>query len=178
MNYEKLQDLISKNLSTYQIAKEMDCSQTTIRYWLRKLGLNTNNPPQAKDLKTLLNGRSCKCCSKQLIGQQKFYCSIECKSKNTYYSQPNTNERQKNKALSRKLELIKMAGGKCSNCGYKKNSSALQFHHNDPQNKSFSLDSRILSNTNWESILKEFRKCKLLCANCHFEIHNPDKNMK
>jgi 5-methylcytosine-specific restriction endonuclease McrA len=71
-----------------------------------------------------------------------------------------------------------MSGGCCSICGYKKNYSALQFHHLNPEDKVFNLDGRKLSNTNWESIKKEWEKCQLLCSNCHAEIHNPDKEMK
>lgn len=177
MNYDKLQELILKNLSTYEIAKEMGCSQTNIRYWLRKFGLNTNNLSQLKELKNVLNGLNCLCCGKELCGQKKLYCSDDCKSKYTYKTQYNTNARQKLKSSTRKIKLITMAGGSCVSCGYNKNYSALQFHHRDPENKTFNLDSRMLSNTNWDSILKEFKKCDLLCANCHFELHNPDKNL-
>ena len=65
-------------------------------------------------------------------------------------------------------------GGKCSRCGYCKNLSALQFHHVSPQDKSIPLDLRRLSNSRWEVLLKEARKCLLLCANCHAEIHHPE----
>ena len=33
---------------------------------------------------------------------------------------------------------------------------------------------RVLSNKNWQSILKETEKCMLLCSNCHAEEHNPE----
>jgi hypothetical protein len=68
-----------------------------------------------------------------------------------------------------------MSGGCCEICGYNKNYAALVFHHIDPKNKSFQLDGRILSNTDWECILEEHKKCQCLCANCHAEVHNPDK---
>jgi uncharacterized protein YfdQ (DUF2303 family) len=67
-----------------------------------------------------------------------------------------------------------MSGGACNKCGYKKNYAALTFHHLDPTNKVFTVDSRRLSNTNWNSILEEWKKCELLCANCHSELHNPN----
>jgi hypothetical protein len=171
MNYELLQELISKNLSIAGISEELNCSKANIRYWLRKYSLNTNFTILNIELKNHKNGRVCKICSSTLTGHQKFFCSKKCKTKN---ENPNTVERQKRISRERKLELIKMSGGCCEICGYDKNYSALQFHHLNPENKTFNLDSRILSNTKWDSIIKEWEKCKLLCANCHFEIHNPE----
>jgi hypothetical protein len=86
---------------------------------------------------------------------------------------PNYYVKQKERALSRKLELIKLKGGKCEKCGYDKNISALEFHHLDPNAKKFNLDSRNLSNTTRDKILEELDKCILVCANCHRELHNP-----
>lgn len=69
--------------------------------------------------------------------------------------------------------MVQVLGGSCSKCGYKKNLAALEFHHIDPLVKEFKLDSRRISNTSEENIQKELRKCILLCANCHRELHNP-----
>lgn len=43
MNKEVLENLINKGLSSYQIAKELNKSQTSIRYWLHKFNLKTNH---------------------------------------------------------------------------------------------------------------------------------------
>ncbi len=59
-------------------------------------------------------------------------------------------------------------------CGYRRNYAALEFHHVNPEQKSFQLDARHLSNTSMESILNEAKKCILLCSNCHKEVHNPN----
>ena len=83
---------------------------------------------------------------------------------------------QKERGLYRKLKLIEYLGGKCKLCGYDKSIAALEFHHKDPENKSFQLDSRHLSNTNIEKIIMEVDKCVLLCSNCHKEIHYPSLN--
>ena len=85
---------------------------------------------------------------------------------------PNDYLKQKERALTRKLELIKTKGGKCEICGYDKNIAALEFHHLNPSEKSFQLDARSLGNTTVEKLLKESDKCILVCANCHREIHN------
>ena len=85
---------------------------------------------------------------------------------------PNDYLKQKERALTRKLELIKAKGGKCEICGYDKNIAALDFHHLNPEEKSFELDARHLSNTSNDKLLEESKKCILVCSNCHREIHN------
>ena len=89
---------------------------------------------------------------------------------------PNHYAKQQERALKRKLELIEYKGGKCECCGYDKNCTALEFHHINPEEKDFQLDSRRLSNTNIDKLKKEVDKCVLLCANCHREIHHPEYN--
>jgi hypothetical protein len=89
---------------------------------------------------------------------------------------PNYYEKQQERAWSRKLELIKMMGGKCSICGYDKNIAALEFHHRNPEEKKFQLDSRHLSNTSMKRILEEADKCIILCSNCHKEAHYPNQD--
>ena len=93
-------------------------------------------------------------------------------------SNPNDYLKQRERALTRKLELIEAKGGKCEICGYDKNIAALDFHHVNPENKCFELDARRLSNTSMEKLLEEADKCILICANCHRELHNEhlDKN--
>ena len=69
----------------------------------------------------------------------------------------------------KKLELVKIFGGKCIICGYKKYVGALDFHHTNPKNKSFALSVKGLSYSR-ESLLREAEKCILVCKNCHSEI--------
>lgn len=83
---------------------------------------------------------------------------------------------QRDRALKRKLKLISLKGMKCEICGYDKNISALEFHHIDPSQKSFPLDSRRLSNFSMDKLIEESKKCILLCSNCHRELHHPNMN--
>jgi len=116
---------------------------------------------------------SCKICGKKLKGKQTLYCSLTCKN-NAHQSY----DAQKLRGIKRKIELVKLLGGQCSICGYKKNSSALTFHHKDPNKKEFKLDIRSLSNRKLPKIQKEIEKCALLCHNCHAEIHFPQHDLE
>jgi len=77
--------------------------------------------------------------------------------------------------VERKIEAIKLFGGKCCKCGYCKNYTALEFHHINPKEKDFVWTK--LRELPWVKIIKELKKCTLLCANCHRETHWPDANV-
>lgn len=104
-------------------------------------------------------------CGKLLTGLQTKYCSVKCKNS------AHQGKNQQQRSLTRKLKLITLLGGKCSKCGYNKNLAALSFHH--LSDKSFTLGARKLSNSKWEDLEKEAKKCELLCSNCHMEEHYP-----
>lgn len=76
------------------------------------------------------------------------------------------------KGLKRKKQLIELSGGKCKICGYSKCLRALTFHHRNPEDKCFELNTNEIKSKNWESILDELKKCDLLCVRCHCEIHD------
>lgn len=115
---------------------------------------------------------TCVVCARLLSGKQSLYCSVFCKNQvhQSYAA-------QQERGWARKKELVERMGGECSACGYKKNLSALAFHHADPEQKNFQLDIRSLSNRRSSQIEREIRKCTLLCNNCHAELHNPKHNL-
>ena len=115
----------------------------------------------------------CVNCNKALTGRQRKFCSRACKNSfnNVYYQ---SYLAQQKRGLTRKLELLKLHGGACKKCNYKKNFAALEFHHTDSATKNFQLDLRSLSNRRWEVVLEEADKCILLCSNCHAELHHPE----
>lgn len=71
----------------------------------------------------------------------------------------------------RKNNLIKVCGNKCCLCGYCKTNSALEFHHLIPEEKSYSIAANGTCH-DLEKDLAEIKKCILVCANCHREIHD------
>ncbi len=76
-------------------------------------------------------------------------------------------------AAKRRRELRERAvahlGGKCLICGYDNCPSAFDFHHVNAMEKDFTISAKM---TSWEAIEKELKKCVLLCARCHREVHD------
>lgn len=70
-----------------------------------------------------------------------------------------------------KERLVEAFGSKCAICSYCKSIEALQFHHLDPSQKDFGLSASVANIKSWDSIIAEARKCIMVCANCHSEIH-------
>jgi len=68
-----------------------------------------------------------------------------------------------------KIKLLEYKGGKCLECGYKKSTRALEFHHIDPNKKDFQISGISIS---YERLKNETDKCILVCSNCHCEIHD------
>lgn len=76
---------------------------------------------------------------------------------------------QERERRDRKERPVEMLGGCCSVCGYRKCIAALEFHHRDPEQKSFPLSKENLLKR-WPVVLAESEKCVLYCANCHREL--------
>ena len=79
------------------------------------------------------------------------------------------NQHKRSIRAERKEKLVKELGGKCGRCGYDKCLNAFDFHHTD-DNKESEVSS--LLNRTYNKALEEARKCILLCANCHRELHS------
>jgi hypothetical protein len=71
-----------------------------------------------------------------------------------------------------KQKIIIAMGGKCQICNYNKCNEALDLHHIDPVIKEMSFGAMRASPKSWLKISEELKKCILLCANCHREIHS------
>ncbi len=165
MNYNTLKDLIDQEKSTYEIADILECSQTNVRYWLKKHGLKTlfKNTPVDE-----LTSKVCtKCETKKDISE--YYKSGK---KIQAYCKKCFNKRGHERQLKLKLKCVEYLGGCCKKCGYNKCIGALEFHHKNPSEKEFCISRKIRRTPNFEKILvPELNKCDLLCANCHREKH-------
>lgn len=170
MNKRLLQQLVSKRLSSYKIAEELNLSQTTIAYWLKKHGLKTQPykiPSQDKSSPYALCG---KCHKKKR--RSEFYKRSDRKNGLMYYCKKCFNKNCADRWKDRKIQHMLLKGGKCERCNLsieKSHYSVFEFHHRDPKTKRD--DWRNLWSRNPKEIFKELDKCALVCANCHRLIH-------
>ncbi len=63
------------------------------------------------------------------------------------------------------LDKYKMNKG-CCVCGYKDHAVALHFDHIEPTAKRAAVAHMITYSL--KALIKEVRKCRVLCANCHY----------
>jgi|LauGreDrversion4_2_1035121.scaffolds.fasta_scaffold405009_2 hypothetical protein len=161
MEKELLEELLSQKKTLSQISEITGKGKTTIRYWIAQHQLER------------IKNTNCEVCQALLTGRQRNFCSVKCRMKTTNFKHQ-VYTCQQARGLERKKQLIEIAGGECCDCGYKKNISALEFHHLNPEEKSFNIDLRKCSCAKWDRLVEEVKKCVLICANCHRERHNPD----
>lgn len=157
MEKQILIDLLENGKTQQEISDFLGKSQTTIRYWLKKHNLSTQDYRQ---------GFNCKFCGEtdpnRFMKHDKDRTSrSRCKACHSRY----TTQRFRNS----KLRAIEYKGGKCVRCGYDKCPGSLHFHHDDPAQKD--PNWRLMRSWLFDNIIEELDKCSLVCANCHGEIH-------
>jgi hypothetical protein len=79
---------------------------------------------------------------------------------------------KKTNRFAKKEEIRNKFGGKCQICSYDKCQSVLSFHHLPGTDKKFTIsDAIVRKRKSDEELVNELKKCILVCANCHGEIH-------
>ena len=141
---EELQKLIEQEMTIKEITEKLDLGIDAVKYRLKKYNLKT------------INGTN-----KSTTGVDK----DKRRKRQVIY---NNNRRQEFKKKS-----VEHLGGCCSKCGYSKCIKALEFHHEDPTAKEFTISKDSASRT-WDKVIRELDKYILVCANCHREIHATD----
>lgn len=98
----------------------------------------------------------------------------------SYYLNPDYQKSHQNRSkifkktnrFAKKEEIRNKFGGKCQICSYSKCQSVLSFHHLPGTNKKFTIsDAIVRKRKSEEELVEELKKCILVCANCHGEIH-------
>lgn len=75
-----------------------------------------------------------------------------------------------NHVKKRKRDLVSVLGGKCCICGFDGFQEGFDFHHVNPQEKSFGFGAQAATKALIPQ-LEELKKCVLVCSNCHRGIH-------
>jgi transposase-like protein len=160
---DRLRQLVAREMTLRQMAAEFGVSFSTIRHWLKRLGLETASMRlrrQTAEAKQLGLKRIYRKCPRH--GHTAFYLrpdgGYRCMRCNT----AGVAERRRRV----KRQLIEEFGGGCAACGFSEHPAALHFHHLDPSTKEFMV-SRGGITRSFAETLSEARKCVLLCANCH-----------
>jgi transposase-like protein len=152
--------LVEEGLTVAQIAQSTGMTERNVRRWLRELGLRAAEAPRP----TAAGPRMTREC--QIHGETDFvrrgddagWRCLRCRSEAV------TRRRRRVKEI-----LVAEAGGACCLCGYDRFIGALEFHHQDPSQKRFSLSQGGVARS-LEAARAEAAKCILVCGNCHAEI--------
>lgn len=164
---EVLEIMLDEELSLKDMADELGRSCSNVRYWLDRHGLPRPGPQRNRELARAarLAGKSHVVLECRKHGPTEFvlegrgyYRCCRCRAKNVAEWRRRV-----------KLKLVAEAGGACVICGYEACVAALQFHHVDPEKKSFALSRQGVTRAYAEA-QAEARKCVLLCSNCHAEV--------
>lgn len=161
-----LRTLVEGGASIQEMGEALGVGRTTIRYWLRKLGLETQRSIRLRETRAA--------CEK---GVKRTYARCSKHGHTAFYARPDGGfrcGRCRSEAVSKRRRLVKKklveeAGGRCTLCGFDQHPAALQFHHVDPSTKSFQIAEGGLTR-GIERSRAEAAKCVLLCSNCHAQV--------
>jgi transposase/DNA-directed RNA polymerase subunit RPC12/RpoP len=159
---DELASLVERGMSIAQIAGTVARSKATVRHWLREYALSTVWAERRRGSRSGRKEMTLSCPDHGMTvfrlrrdgGYRCAKCGAEAVSR----------RRRKVKQL-----LVEEAGGACALCGYNDCLAALEFHHVEPGDKSFSLSHRGVTRS-LSRARDEAAKCILLCSNCHAEV--------
>jgi len=171
---EEISELRKKGYSREQIKEIIGCSSFTLSKYLpgaypSKIGQEIISLHE--EGKTFLEivgfGYSKSTISKWLKGKKKNSTPVVLKPKNSRPKESHSSKWRREIRRKRLAFVREIFNNQCQKCGYNICQSALHFHH--LKNKQFAISgSRKIG---MPRLLDEVKKCCLLCANCHAEVH-------
>jgi transposase len=162
----QLRRVIEAGATIREAAMELDVGYSTIRHWLKRLGLETETVRRRRaEKEARASGKLgvTRVCPKH--GTTIFVVRTEGGFRCGKCRIAAVSEHRRRV----KRRLVERAGGACELCGYNRYDGALQFHHRDPDLKEFSISRNGITRS-WSELCEEADKCALLCANCHAEV--------
>jgi hypothetical protein len=160
---DRLQKLVLEGVSVRRMAEELGAGYSTVRYWLKQLGLETERSIRRQE------GDAAR-----KAGLRRAYLRCPKHGHTAFFERPDGGFRcakcnttavsERRRSVKRKL--VAEAGGSCRLCGFDTHPAALQFHHRDPSKKAFHLSHGGMTR-GIGRMRAEAQKCVLLCANCH-----------
>lgn len=163
----QIEPLVDQGATLREISGQLGVSISTVRNWIRRYGLQSPMRMRRREVDRLIaNGvttirRKCRRHGEAefaIVGSERRLRCKKCRSEAV------SHRRRKVKEL-----LVAEAGGRCVLCGYDRCLAALEFHHLDPEEKSFGIAMRGVTRAIAEA-REEVRKCILVCGNCHAEL--------
>jgi Helix-turn-helix domain len=163
---DELRNLMAEGATVREAAARFGCGYSTIRYWLRKLGVETARTQRLRESRAALeDGKTRVVLTCPEHGEVEFFR----RSDGNYRCGKCRIASVSSWRRRVKRRLIERAGGRCVLCGYDRHPAALHFHHIDPATKSF-IVSRQGVTRSFREATAEADKCVLLCGNCHAEV--------
>ncbi len=162
----RLRELVDAGCSIRKLAAEFDAGYSTIRYWLDRFGLETDQMVRNREAEQAraegLNKIRLDCAKH---GRTVFFARPEGGYRCAKCNSAAVSERRR----QLKRRMVEEAGGMCAICGFAEHPAALQFHHLDSSRKKFHLAQYVYSR-GIARVRAEVQKCVLLCANCHARV--------
>ena len=163
---EIVRQMIERGATIREVCGELGAGYSSVRYWVKKLGLETEHMDRVRETREALAS-----------GARKVRLHCPKHGRTTFYRRPDQGFRcsrcnsEAVAARRRKVKaiLVEEAGGSCVICGYSRYPGALHFHHLEPNDKVFALSRQGVTRSLDKARL-EAGKCVLLCANCHSEV--------
>lgn len=108
------------------------------------------------------------------LGQRKGYCR-ECDKviKHNFYNRHKkrliVESAYRRNEIRKRFQVWKKTLA-CKRCG-ESDSCCLDFHHLNPKHKDDVVSAMVGQGVGWIRIMKEVRRCIVVCRNCHAKIH-------
>jgi DNA-binding CsgD family transcriptional regulator len=168
---ESLAVLVEGGATIAEIAERLDRSKATVRHWLKRFELRTQNGVGRRSRPVTEAARKAGVGTAELLCPEHGFTAHRADPRGYFRCLRCRGEAVSKRRRKVKAILVAEYGGCCKLCGYDRSVGALQFHHLDPAAKSFSISYQGVTRS-LARLRAEAAKCVLLCSNCHAEVEH------